>query len=72
MFPRGKVDEQEEDVACAIREVREEIGVDISKMINGNVRNTHRGKQGRVLRKGDCTKTIADYHLLPFSPSGFH
>lgn len=34
MFPRGKVDELEEDIACAVREVKEEIGVDISNMIH--------------------------------------
>lgn len=37
MFPRGKVDEHEDDVACAVRELREEIGVDISKVVNPNV-----------------------------------
>lgn len=38
MFPRGKVDEQEDDVACAVREVKEEVGVDVSKIVNSNVR----------------------------------
>lgn len=37
MFPRGKVDELETDVACAVREVKEELGVDISGVIRPNV-----------------------------------
>ena len=28
-FPKGKVDENEDEVECAIREVQEEIGYDI-------------------------------------------
>ena len=33
-FPKGKVDENEDDVDCAAREVCEEIGFDISNLIN--------------------------------------
>lgn len=33
-FPRGKVDEEESDETCAIREVLEEIGFDVSNMIS--------------------------------------
>ncbi|KAF8821119.1 hydrolase, NUDIX family protein, partial [Cardiosporidium cionae] len=37
MFPRGKVDEMEEDSMCACREIWEEIGVDISPYIDEQV-----------------------------------
>lgn len=37
-FPRGKVDEQESDETCAIREVSEEIGFDVSSRICREVR----------------------------------
>ncbi|KAF8821403.1 hydrolase, NUDIX family protein, partial [Cardiosporidium cionae] len=37
MFPRGKVDEMEEDSVCACREIWEEIGVDISPYIDEQV-----------------------------------
>jgi 8-oxo-dGTP pyrophosphatase MutT (NUDIX family) len=33
-FPKGKADEAEEDVQCAIREIREEISLDVSGHIN--------------------------------------
>ncbi|CCF72915.1 mRNA-decapping enzyme subunit 2 [Babesia microti strain RI] len=33
-FPRGKADEQEDDTKCAIREIREETGIDVSKLID--------------------------------------
>jgi len=35
-FPKGKINKDESEEACAIREVREEIGFDISKLINSN------------------------------------
>jgi len=35
-FPRGKVDEDESEEECAAREVYEEIGFDISALINKN------------------------------------
>lgn len=40
MFPRGKIDEQEDDTSCAVREVKEEVGVDVSKVINPQVRES--------------------------------
>jgi mRNA-decapping enzyme subunit 2 len=33
-FPRGKINQNEQEVACAIREVKEEIGFDITGYIN--------------------------------------
>jgi len=33
-FPKGKANEAEEDVECAIREIREEISLDVSGHIN--------------------------------------
>lgn len=33
-FPKGKVNENEEPVKCAVREVMEEIGLDVSKLID--------------------------------------
>ena len=33
-FPKGKVNEGEDDVTCAIREIKEEIGFDISRYLN--------------------------------------
>jgi mRNA-decapping enzyme subunit 2 len=35
-FPKGKINEEETDEACAIREVLEEVGFDISPMINSS------------------------------------
>lgn len=35
-FPRGKISKDEDDVACCIREVREEIGFDITDYIDEN------------------------------------
>jgi len=32
-FPKGKQNQSENELACAIREVREEIGIDVSKQI---------------------------------------
>lgn len=36
MFPQGKIAKDESEIECAIREVREETGFDISQMIDGN------------------------------------
>ena len=36
-FPRGKRNQDETDVLCAIREAREEIGFDITNLINPKV-----------------------------------
>ena len=33
-FPKGKANEAEDDVDCAIREIREEIDLDVSGHIN--------------------------------------
>ena len=33
-FPKGKIDEDEDDVECAAREVYEEIGFEINNLIN--------------------------------------
>ena len=33
-FPKGKINEKETEVECAVREVKEETGIDISKIIN--------------------------------------
>ena len=33
-FPKGKINEEESDEACAIREVLEEVGFDITEMVN--------------------------------------
>ncbi|PFH35042.1 hydrolase, NUDIX family protein [Besnoitia besnoiti] len=41
MFPRGKVDEGEQDAVCACREIWEEIGVDISPYIDEEVYVEH-------------------------------
>ncbi|KAJ9594749.1 hypothetical protein L9F63_013959, partial [Diploptera punctata] len=35
-FPKGKINEEEEPIHCAVREVLEETGFDISKMIDKN------------------------------------
>lgn len=35
-FPRGKISKDETDVACAIREVKEEIGFDMTAYVNEN------------------------------------
>ena len=45
-FPKGKIDENENDVDCAIREVKEEIGYDISDSIDPNlyIERTNGGK----------------------------
>lgn len=37
-FPKGKIDHSESDVDCAIREVREEIGYDVSAQLSPNDR----------------------------------
>eukprot|EP00923_Selenidium_pygospionis_P034574 GHVN01060223.1.p1 GENE.GHVN01060223.1~~GHVN01060223.1.p1 ORF type:complete len:569 (+),score=90.97 GHVN01060223.1:167-1708(+) len=37
MFPRGKMDEEEEDATCACREVFEEVGAELSDFINEQV-----------------------------------
>lgn len=36
-FPRGKLDQQENDIECAIRECKEEIGFDITQYINNKL-----------------------------------
>ena len=36
-FPKGKVNEKESQEECAIREVWEEVGVDISYLLDSNV-----------------------------------
>ncbi|KEP67675.1 UNVERIFIED_CONTAM: hydrolase, NUDIX family protein [Hammondia hammondi] len=41
MFPRGKVDEMEQDAVCACREIWEEVGVDISPYIDEEVYVEH-------------------------------
>ncbi|CBZ54140.1 putative mRNA decapping protein [Neospora caninum Liverpool] len=41
MFPRGKVDEMEQDAVCACREIWEEVGVDISPYIDDEVYVEH-------------------------------
>ena len=35
-FPKGKIDEAETPITCAIREVWEEVGYDITGKINSN------------------------------------
>ena len=35
-FPKGKINEEETDEACAIREVLEEVGFDISSMVSSS------------------------------------
>ncbi|KAL3127064.1 ataxin2 related nudix domain-containing protein [Cryptosporidium hominis] len=37
MFPRGKMDEMEEDSLCAIREAYEELGIDVTKHLNDSI-----------------------------------
>ncbi|KAH7650414.1 ataxin2 related nudix domain (RNA processing phosphatase ATpase domain) [Cryptosporidium bovis] len=37
MFPRGKMDEMEEDSLCAIREAYEELGIDVTKHLNDSL-----------------------------------
>jgi mRNA-decapping enzyme subunit 2 len=36
-YPKGKINQGETDVECAIREVKEETGFDVSKLINENL-----------------------------------
>jgi len=36
-FPKGKTNENESGIDCAVREVWEEIGLNISKLISENV-----------------------------------
>ncbi|KNC50783.1 mRNA decapping complex subunit Dcp2 [Thecamonas trahens ATCC 50062] len=50
MFPKGKIDEGESDVECAIREVYEEIGFDIAPYISETdlVKCVIRGKEMRL------------------------
>ena len=33
-FPKGKADQDEEDIECAIREIKEEINLDVRKLIS--------------------------------------
>lgn len=35
-FPKGKANQNEDDVACAIREIKEEIDVDVTKYIRAD------------------------------------
>ncbi|EDO07922.1 mRNA decapping domain containing protein [Babesia bovis T2Bo] len=36
-FPRGKIDEGELDSSCAVREILEEVGIDVSGLINPDI-----------------------------------
>lgn len=49
-FPRGKISKDEDDVTCAIREVKEETGFDITSYINENdyIERTIRGKNYKI------------------------
>jgi len=49
-FPRGKISKDEDDAACAVREVKEEIGFDISKYINKEdyIERTIKAKNYRI------------------------
>jgi len=49
-FPKGKVDNGESEVDCAIRETHEEIGFDISHLIDSNRWIETSGKGGRRVR----------------------
>ncbi|KAF8465274.1 hypothetical protein BDZ91DRAFT_233035 [Kalaharituber pfeilii] len=49
-FPRGKINQDEDDVVCAVREVREETGFDAENMINPEwmIETTMRGQNMRL------------------------
>lgn len=49
-FPRGKISKDEDDVTCAVREVKEEIGFDISPYIKADdyIERTIRAKNYRI------------------------
>ena len=47
-FPKGKIDKDEEKVDCAIREVLEEVGYDISERIRPDVYIEHQWKEQTV------------------------
>lgn len=59
-FPRGKINQDEEDVICAAREVMEETGFDATELINANwyINQTFRGQDIRL-------------YVIPGVPSDF-
>lgn len=63
-FPRGKISKDEDDVACACREVKEEIGFDISPYIKEDV-YIERNVQGKNFKIFMCKNVPDDF---PFKP----
>jgi len=49
-FPKGKVNEAEDEVVCAAREVYEEIGYDMTPLVNPNAFVETNSKQGKRIK----------------------
>jgi mRNA-decapping enzyme subunit 2 len=63
-FPRGKISKDEEDADCAIREVKEEIGLDITPYLNKDdyIERTVRGKNYKIYL---CRNLPEDFNYEP-------
>lgn len=63
-FPRGKISKDEDDVACCIREVREEIGFDITDYIDED-QFIERNIQGKNYKIYIVSGVPEDFHFKP-------
>ncbi|KAH3674648.1 hypothetical protein WICMUC_003194 [Wickerhamomyces mucosus] len=63
-FPRGKISKDEDDLSCAIREVKEEIGFDIGPFTNENeyIERTIRNKNYKIYL---CRDIPEDFEFKP-------
>ncbi|SJM86537.1 related to mRNA-decapping enzyme subunit 2 [Zygosaccharomyces bailii] len=63
-FPRGKISKDEDDVACCIREVKEEIGFDLTDYIDEN-QFIERNIQGKNYKIFIVSGVSEDYDFKP-------
>ncbi|CDH17380.1 related to DCP2-Suppressor protein of a yeast pet mutant [Zygosaccharomyces bailii ISA1307] len=63
-FPRGKISKDEDDVACCIREVKEEIGFDLTDYIDEN-QFIERNIQGKNYKIFIVSGVSEDYNFKP-------
>ena len=65
-FPRGKIEKQENEngVQCAIREVQEEVGIDISNLINPSNKVQKCLSKANSYSKSPATKPRKIYHKV--------
>ena len=65
-FPRGKIEyhEDENEVQCAIREVQEEVGIDISNLINPSNKIQKRVWKANSYSKDPAAKPEKIYHKV--------